>query len=149
MAAEVAGASEIWQVDSSSGALEFAKGHHAISPKKHRWICEDIFEWAPKGEFDVIIVDPPSMASEKIQVPGALRAYRNLYRKLIPNLKKNGLMIACCCTSRIPRQLFEAEMEKTLGRGFKRVKSILPESDHPVRFTEGDYLKLLVFTTGR
>jgi len=149
LAAEVAGAAEIWNVDVSPGALEFAKKAHALKRDRHRWIAADIFDWLPslpKGEkFDVIIVDPPSMTSQVAQVPRALNAYREIYRGLIPHLSTKGMILACCCTSRIPRKRFRMEMDKHLGQRLKYSRTIEPEDDHPVGFPEGDYLKLLVY----
>ena len=149
LAAEVAGASEIWNVDISQGALDFAKKHHVLKPQRHRWIAADVFKWVaalPAHEkFDLIIVDPPSMASLTSQVPVALRAYRQIYRALLPHLASRGTMLACCCTSRIARRRFREAIDQNLGGRLKYQRTIEPEDDHPVGFPEGDYLKLLVY----
>jgi 23S rRNA (cytosine1962-C5)-methyltransferase len=148
LAAEVAGAREIWNVDISKGALEVAKRLHALSEKKHRWIAADIFEWLgkldPDEKFDLIIVDPPMMASQKTQVDTALRAYRKLYRESQKHLTAKGTIVGACCTSRIPRSTFEQTVAQSLG-GMKKVASLPPEDDHPVSFPEGDYLKIVVY----
>jgi 23S rRNA (cytosine1962-C5)-methyltransferase len=145
----VAGAGEIWSVDISAGALEAAKKHHALNKKKHRWTTADVFDWlptlAPGEKFDLIIVDPPMMASQVSQVPVALRAYRKIYRSLLGHLAPRGRLVACCCTSRIPRKLFQTEVAQVLGEKLQLKRTLQPEEDHPVGFPEGDYLKLLVF----
>lgn len=150
LAAEHAGAKEIWNVDVSQGALDFSKKAHAMDHKHFKWVTADIFEWAktlpPHEKFDVIIVDPPMMASQIAQVPRALAAYRNLYRALIPHLNAKGIMVACCCTSRIPRKRFRQEMDGTLNPRLRFKTEIGVEDDHPVGFPEGDYLKLLVYS---
>ncbi|NBY19156.1 class I SAM-dependent rRNA methyltransferase [bacterium] len=68
LAAEVAGASEIWNVDIAQGALKFSETHHSLDKKKYRYISADVFKWVdslpPHERYDVLIVDPPSMASE-------------------------------------------------------------------------------------
>lgn len=148
LAAEIAGAKEIWNVDITDGALEFAKQQHAIDRKKYKFVAADIFEWvgtlAKHEKFDVIIVDPPMMAGRTSQVPKALAAYQKLYRSLLPHLSPRGTMVACCCTSRIPRKRFRTEMDKSL-HGLRFKTEIKPEEDHPVGFSEGDYLKILVY----
>lgn len=149
LAAEVAGAKEIWNVDVSKGALDVAKRLHTLDSKKHEFLAKDIFDWFPKldpdEKFDVIIVDPPMMASKALQVETALQAYRKLYREAARHLAPKGKIVACCCTARIPRAKFEHLVSNTLGSRFHCEKKIAPEDDHPVAFTEGDYLKLLVY----
>lgn len=151
LAAETAGAKEIWNVDISQGALDFGKEHHALDKKRYRWVAADVFEWVkalPKHErFDVIICDPPMMASRTVQVPTALKSYHKLYEALLPHLGRQGTLVAACCTSRIARKRFRLEMDKTIGERLKFRTQILPEEDHPVGFPEGDYLKILVYGT--
>ncbi len=148
LAAEVAGAKEIWNVDVSKGALDVAKRLHTLSPAKHRWVAADIFEWLPKldpsEKFNLIIVDPPMMASRIDQVETALRAYRRLYRESLKHLAPGGTIVVCCCTSRIARSVFEKTASQCLGE-LKKATSLAPEDDHPIGFPEGDYLKILAF----
>jgi len=150
LAAEVAGAAEIWNVDIAKGALKFSEEHHSLDRKKYRYIAADVFKWVeslpPHERFDVIIVDPPSMASEAKQVPVALKAYGRIYKRLLPHLKPGGMMIVCCCTSRISRQQFTEVAKKNLSFNLPKMKSLSAEDDHPVGFPQGDYLKMLIFT---
>lgn len=149
LAAEIAGAKEIWNVDISKGALDFAKKNHSLNPKKHRFIEADIFDWvqslSKREFFDVIIVDPPNMASKMDQVPRALRAYQLIYKAVLPHLAPKGLLIACCCTSRISREKFKQSIDRWLMPQLKCLRSLQPEDDHPVGFPEGDYLKILIY----
>lgn len=149
LAAEVAGAKEIWNVDIAKGALKFSEDHHSLDKRKYRYVAADVFKWVeslpPHEIFDLIIVDPPSMASDSKQVPVALKSYSRLYKRLLPHLKPEGVMIVCCCTSRISRKQFTENAKKILISRLPRMKSLPPEDDHPVGFPQGDYLKLLVF----
>lgn len=149
LAAETAKAREIWNVDISKGALEVARARHSLQPKNHRWIEADIFEWFPTlardEKFDLLIVDPPMMASKMTQVETALAAYRRLYREAAQHVSKKGVLVAACCTARIARYKFEQVVGSTLGPRFKKITSLPPEDDHPVGFSEGDYLKILIF----
>lgn len=149
LAAETAGASEIWNVDISQGALDAAKKHHCLDRKKHRFIKADIFEWLQelpdKEQFDLVIVDPPNMASRSEQVPGAIKSYRRLFSLAARHANAKGTIIVCCCTSRISRGSFSQEAKQVLSPRKLRT-SLSHEDDHPVGFPEGDYLKMLIFS---
>lgn len=147
-AAEIAGAKEIWSVDVSKGAIEFTEKYHVADPKKHKLMVADIFKWidslSPNDRFDLIIVDPPNMASKKDQVPVALKAYKSLYQSVSKHLAPGGKIVAACCTSRIERRTFAKEVDRFL-HGMKCIKDLQPEDDHPVGFDEGDYLKIRIY----
>ncbi|HEY7697002.1 MAG TPA: class I SAM-dependent methyltransferase [Vicinamibacteria bacterium] len=148
-AAEIAGAARIWHVDSSRAALDLGAEHHRLDPEKHRYTEADVFEWLkalPSEElFDLAIADPPSMTSRTAQVPKALRTYEALYRKLATHVKPGGMVIACCCTSRVDLDTFLVTVRRALGRDFRYLTRLPPEPDHPVTFKEADYLKILLF----
>jgi 23S rRNA (cytosine1962-C5)-methyltransferase len=146
-AAESAGASMIWSCDTSQGALDFAKAHHATDRKKHQWHAVDIFQWLPQLEtspFDLVICDPPMVVARKEQIPVALKSYRKLF-SAAKHVAPKGRLVACCCSSRIERQIFRQTVSQVLGPGFEFEKSLGPEDDHPIGFAEGDYLKILIF----
>ncbi len=148
-AAEHAGAASITHVDASDRALAFAKEHHAKDAAKHEYVTADIFQWLPtlpaSEMFDLVIVDPPSMTSNKAQVPAVLAGYRKLYRAAAPHTKPGGLLVAACCTSRVERAEFHATVASTLGTGFEHVLDVPPELDHPVAFPQADYLKIEIW----
>jgi len=144
--AELAGASSITQVDSSERALAFAAAHHVGDPARHTFVTADVFQWLPQlgeGEmYDLVIVDPPSMTSNKAQVPAVLAGYRKLYRAAAPHVKPGGILVAVCCTSRVEPGEFHKTVSDTLGGGFVRDLVIPAEPDHPVGFPQADYLKV-------
>ncbi|CAN5736549.1 class I SAM-dependent rRNA methyltransferase [soil metagenome] len=148
-AVEQAGATEITDVDASETALAFAKAHHAKSAAHHTYVTADIFQWLPtlaaSEMFDIVIVDPPAMTSNKQQVPAVLAGYKKLYRAAAPHVKPGGLMVVACCTSRVERALFRATAASMLTDGFAKVLDIAPEADHPVAFPQADYLKIEVW----
>lgn len=140
------GASEVLNVDAAQASLDFGARYHQAAAQ--RWVCADIFRWLPqlnaKDLYDWIIVDPPSMASQMDQVPQALATYRRIYRQLLPHLKPGGVIIACCCTSRISPQRFEQVVRQALG-GAKVWQRLPMELDHKPGFSEANYLKILIF----
>ncbi len=148
-AAEIAGASRVWHVDSSRAALDLGAETHFLDPEKHRFTEADVFEWlkalAPEELFDLAIADAPAMTSRTAQVPKVLRAYDALYRKLATHVNAGGLVVACCCTSRVDADSFLVTVRRALGRDFRFLSRLPPEPDHPVGFKEADYLKILLF----
>ena len=146
LAARHAGAAEVWNVDSSRGALELAARFHGGGPRDQ---VADVFEWLPRlaqsERFDLLIADPPPMTSRVAQVEGALAAYRRLYRAAAAHVAPGGRLVACCCTSRIDARSFRQAVVTGLGKGFRFEQRIPPEIDHPVGFPEADYLKVLLF----
>ena len=145
LACAQAGASEVVNVDQAQASLDFGERYHKHPAQ--RWVCADIFNWIetlPNQLYDVIIVDPPSMASNKTQVLKALKTYHRIYSTLRTKLKQDGTLIACCCTSRISPREFEDKVSFAL-RPMSRKRAIPMEPDHQPAFAEADYLKVLVF----
>lgn len=145
LAAEVAGATAIVQVDASERALAFAAAHHALAPAHHAFVVADVFEWLPAftaEPFDLVIVDPPAMTSKATQIPSVLAAYRKLYRAAARLVRPGGILVAACCTSRIERSVFHQTVREALGERFSLHHEIPPEPDHPVGFPQADYLKI-------
>ncbi len=148
-AAEAAGAREIWQVDRSVAALELGEKLHAADASKYTWIAADIFQWLPElpatEQFDLVIVDPPSMTSRIAQVPDVLSTFGRLYKMAARHVAPGGAIIAADCTSRVARATFRNVVGGAHGNGFALDAELPAEPDHPVGFPEADYLKILLF----
>lgn len=154
LAAEKAGAASTLNVDISKGALETAAKYHRVNPSKQQYLAADIFEWIKQperkkdiGKYSAIIVDPPMMASRTEQVPRVMQKYLQLYNACLPLLKPNGYIIVACCTSRVKRDAFKkiADSAFLATATCRFIHDVRPEEDHPVAFTEGDYLKIFVY----
>lgn len=145
LACAQAGAREVVNVDQAQPSLDFGARYYDHSAMK--WVQADIFSWtetiAP-GEYDLIVVDPPSMASNKGQVPKALNTYQRIYSNLAGKVKPGGIIVACCCTSRISTREFEQKVGRALGP-WKRLARLPMEVDHKPGFQEADYLKVMVY----
>ena len=148
-AAEAAGAREIVHVDRSVSALELGEKSHTADPDKHVWIAADVFEWLPEldpaDQFDLLIVDPPSMTSRIAQVPDVLSTFGRLFKQAARHVAPGGLLAACDCTSRVARATFRSTVGGVLGKAFALEDELPAEPDHPVGFAEADYLKILLF----
>lgn len=150
LAAEHAGAARIVQVDRAGDALALARRHHVRDPAKHELVTADIFDWLPAatGDFDLVIVDPPSMTSRMEQVPGVLATYRRLHRAAAARVAPGGALVLACCTSRVSRAQFRAVVANLPppadGGRWALEADLPPELDHPVGFAEADYLKVMI-----
>ena len=145
LACALAGAREVVNVDQAQPSLDFGRRYHKNPAMK--WVAADVFTWIndlTAQDYDLIIVDPPSMASNKTQVIKALKAYHRLYTTLLSKLKPGGTIVACCCTSRISPREFEEKVSFAL-RPLSRKFAMPMEVDHQPAFSEADYLKILVF----
>ncbi len=145
LACERAGASEVVNVDASQAALDFAREHHGGPAQQ--WVRQDLLggDWSgvPEGPFDVIVADPPPMTSRGDQVERVLAAYRKLYRRCQERLLRGGLLVACCCTSRISEEKLRQVLDREVDNRFRR--RLPPEADHRPGFPEADYLKVLLY----
>lgn len=149
LACEKVGAKEIWNVDIAPAALEFGKKYHTLGRAQIRNVEADIFKWirtlGAEQRFDLIIIDPPQMASDTDQVKLALKTYQLLYETALKHVSPGGRIVAACCTSRIERRVFEQLVGSVLGTKMKLEANLRNEDDHPIGFKEADYLKILVY----
>ncbi|MCB0406531.1 MAG: class I SAM-dependent rRNA methyltransferase [Bdellovibrionales bacterium] len=143
-----AGAKHVLNVDSSASAIEFGIEKH--SQPGMEWKQADAFLWLrepPETQYDVVIVDPPQIVSSVSKVPAALRTYSALHSGALARLKPGGILVTCCCSSRLTRNVFLDAARSDLAPTLKLQTVLEPEKDHPVGFAEGDYLKIAVFST--
>jgi 23S rRNA (cytosine1962-C5)-methyltransferase len=120
----------------------------------HPFIVADCFELlqqyaAQERQFDLIILDPPSLARAKKSRHVALRAYVRLNQAAMRCLPQGGLLATASCTSQVSPQAFREALGQAAARAGKRLL-ILHEAgqaiDHPVPadFGEGRYLKFVL-----
>lgn len=145
LACQAAGAAEVVNVDQSQAALDFAALHHGGPGQSY--VRQDLLagDWdaIPEGPYDVIVADPPPMTSRGDQVERVLAAYKKLYRRCQERLARGGLLVACCCTSRISEEKLRRVLDRVIDNRFRR--RLPPEADHRPGFPEADYLKVLLY----
>ncbi len=149
-----------WRVvsqDLSAPALQAAAGNFAlnqddplVAAANHELLEGDAFKVLKSlrgsQSFDLIVVDPPSFARSKQEVPGALRAYERLVRGALALLRPGGVLVMASCTARVtPDQYYETVFSSaaTAGRPLVEIARTGHALDHPVGFAEGEYLKCL------
>jgi len=110
----------------------------------------DVFDvLARGGEFDLIILDPPSFTKTRAKVNEALRGYRDLHARAARLLSKGGLLVSFSCSHHVASHEFEeaiAEGLQDAKRNMRLLRRIGQPLDHPVvvGIPETEYLKGVV-----
>jgi 23S rRNA (cytosine1962-C5)-methyltransferase len=155
------GATAVTDLDISLHALAAAKRNFALNKNfpgvaacRHDTAQGDAFEWlaASVAKFDLVVLDPPSLAKRAIEREGALRAYERLATLGIARLSRDGILVAGSCSAHVPAaEFFDAVRRAAAksGRKFTELKTLRQPPDHPATFKEAEYLKViyLKFTT--
>jgi 23S rRNA (cytosine1962-C5)-methyltransferase len=150
------GARSVTDVDISAHALESARRNFAlnasdsdISSCSHECIRADVFEWmsrAPDREFDLVILDPPSLARRETERARAIAAYRRLATDTIRWLAPGGVLSAASCSAHVSAdEFFDAVQAaaRASGRRFSQLETSGHAPDHPATFAEARYLKAI------
>lgn len=150
------GASAVTSLDISSHALAGAKRNFALNASdvkvaqcRHDTIQADVFEWLPSGasgRFNVVILDPPSLARRETERHEAIRAYQRLAVDGIKRLEPGGLLVAASCSAHVSaEEFFDAvrRAARSSGRHFNEWKTTNHAADHPATIPEAHYLKCI------
>ena len=150
------GAAEVISVDISRHALDssernFALNHALVGVARcfHRPVQADVFNWLSEagGEpFDLIVLDPPSLARRETEREGAIRAYSRLSEQAIRKLRPGGVLMAASCSAHVSAEaFFEAvrQVARRSKRGWKELRTTRHAPDHHATFTEAEYLKAI------
>jgi len=152
------GARSILSVDLSAPALLAARRNMAlnrhlpgVAAVHHQTQAGDAREAlaalaADGRRFDLAIIDPPSFAKSGAEVTRALGAYRRLASMGMAVLRRGGILVMACCSSRIDPEAFYQEIHagaRRSGHGLHELKRTAHPLDHPIGFAEGAYLKCL------
>lgn len=148
------GARSVTDLDISAHALVSAQRNFrlnqnlaTVSACLHRSVQADAFKWLSAKEqeqFDLIVLDPPSLAKRESERAGALQAYRRLVRSATQHLRPAGRLLACSCSAHVRADEFFAAVQaevRTTGRKFRELGTSFHASDHPASFPEAEYLK--------
>ena len=149
------GAVSVTDLDISAHALESAKRNFALNQNfpavvacRHETVQADAFEWIERTpqKFDLIILDPPSLAKRESERATAIGAYEKLNASGIARLERGGILVAGSCSAHVSAtEFFDAvrSVAQKSGRKFSELKTKLHPPDHPAGFKEADYLKVI------
>lgn len=151
------GATHVTSVDIANAANRDAERNvklNGFDESQHEALTADVFEMLEsynktKKTFDMVILDPPSLAKDKKNRYGAIRAYKKLNVQAMKCVKSGGLLVSSSCTSQVSPTDFK-EMLKEAAHEANVQAQIIHEAGHaldhpvPVNFPEGLYLKFVV-----
>ncbi len=149
------GARSVTDLDISAHALESAKRNFALNKNfpgvaacRHETVQADVFKWIESntGKFDLIVLDPPSLAKRAVEREGSIRAYEKLNSLGIARLSRDGILVAGSCSAHVSAaEFFDAVRRAAMksGRKFMELKTLQHPPDHPAGFKEAEYLKVI------
>ncbi len=114
----------------------------------HQFVCEDVFSYLKKTDwnYDIVILDPPAFVKKREDVAKAFYAYKDLNRLAMEKMKPNSLLLACSCSYHVDESLFQNILFRAAneaGRSVRIVEKHRQAHDHPISIfhPESSYLK--------
>ncbi len=148
------GARRVTDLDLSAHALASARRNFdlnrdlpQVAAVLHETVQADTFAWLahpPERRFDLIILDPPSLARRESERAGALAAYAHLAALAAGCLRSGASLVAASCSAHVPAGAFFTAVRdgvRRAGRAFEEILTTGQPPDHPATFPEAHYLK--------
>lgn len=143
------GAREVVSLDISAHALRGAEANFALNPAlttPHQTVQADVFDWLtrPGPAFDLVILDPPSLARRETERAGAIRAYGKLAADGLRRLAPGGILVSASCSAHVSAPEFWDAVRSAAERSGRRVTELRTTRhapDHHATFPEAEYLK--------
>ena len=152
-----AGAKEVVTLDSSMRALELADKTLQLNgfvDAPGEILKADAFAYLKEidRKFDLIVLDPPSLAHRRSDVVAAAGGYKFLNLHALKHLSPGGLLLTFSCSQHVSTELFQKIVfgaAVDAGRKLAVIKRLGQPVDHPVSLhhPEGEYLKGLALRT--
>jgi 23S rRNA (cytosine1962-C5)-methyltransferase len=145
------GAKSVVTLDSSRPALELAEQNLALNgfgTAEGELLKGDAFTYLKESssKFDLIVLDPPSLAHRRSDVGAATGGYKFLNLHALRHLNPGGVLLTFSCSQHLSADLFQKVVFGAAidaGRKVTILKRLGHPVDHPVSLhhPEGDYLK--------
>ena len=125
-----------------------------LDPLAHTPLVADVFDSLPRWvsdpqRYDLVVVDPPSLANSAEQRRRAQRAYLRLNRDAMRLVTPGGLLASASCTAQVSPEAFKQVLADAARAAGVRAQVVAERGhavDHPVplSFPEGRYLKFVL-----
>lgn len=149
------GAKLVHSVDSSAKAIMLTEKNVELNfpnDPRHTAYAEDAFKYLGKinkGDYDLIILDPPAFAKHRGAIKNALQGYKRLNAVAFDKIAKGGIIFTFSCSQVISKEAFRLAVFSAAalsGRSVKILHQLTQPADHPINIyhPEGEYLKGLV-----
>ena len=102
--AGLAGASHVLGVDASELGVAQARENAALNGLSDRveFLCADVFallpDWKPRGQGDLVILDPPAFTKSRASVKKAVTGYREINLRAMKLIRDGGFLATCSCS---------------------------------------------------
>jgi 23S rRNA (cytosine1962-C5)-methyltransferase len=150
------GANSVSDLDISPHALTSARRNFDLNRNdssivrcRHETVQTNAFEWLEgnvERRFDLVVLDPPSLAKRETERAGAIRAYEKLAANALAHLRKKGALVAASCSAHVSAEEFFGAVTRAAtqsGRKFSVLNKTRHAPDHPATFAEAEYLKCI------
>lgn len=148
-------AESVEAVDSSVAALEAARANAELNGLTNlTFTRKNAFDLlrgrSDSGElYQTVILDPPAFAKARRDLPGAIRAYKEINLRAIKLLATGGTLITCSCSYHFSRELMQDTLRSAaadVGATMRVREWRSQAADHPEVLTipETRYLKCAV-----
>jgi len=156
LACAKAGATHVMAVDESKPALEVADRNSERNDlqDKIEWYQADVFkvlrdQVQRHEKFGLIILDPPSFARSKADLPNARKALKEINSLAMRLLSPGGVLVTCTCSHHVSSEDFLVLLSSAsgnTGRSFRILESRTQSPDHPILLSmpETHYLKCVI-----
>jgi 23S rRNA (cytosine1962-C5)-methyltransferase len=148
------GAEEVVSLDSSRSALELARQNlelNGLPADEQTLVKADAFSYLKQATstFDIVVLDPPSLAHKRSDVTAAAGGYKFLNLHAFRIIKPGGLLLTFSCSQHLSLDLFQKVIFGAAVDAQRKVtiiKRLGASIDHPVSLhhPEGEYLKGLL-----
>lgn len=145
----------VTSVDVSQTALDQGLRNAQLNGIEDRmsFVKADVFKYLDeieKGQFDIIVLDPPAFTKSRKTVMNAYNGYKRINKRAMECLNRGGYLITCTCSrfmeiDNFENMLREAALEA--GVTLRQVSVTQQNADHPILWTmeETSYLKFYIF----
>lgn len=147
-------AGKVVGVDLDEDAIAVAKKNAELNQAKIDFVHQNVFDYlreqiVAKAHWDVVILDPPKLATGRISLEKAEKTYKDLNELGMTVVKNNGLLFTCSCSGVVSLEMFLAILRKAALRAGKQIQFLKVAGappDHPVmpNFPESEYLKAVL-----
>jgi 23S rRNA (cytosine1962-C5)-methyltransferase len=158
LSALAGGAQETLGIDQSAGAIAQAAQNAQLNGFSDRstFMAANVFEYlkqAPRGTFDVIVLDPPAFAKARSSLSEAIKGYTDINRRALLALKPGGILISSSCSYHMNEELFQETLLNAGHASGRKLRLLVARGqslDHPVLLAmpETRYLKCYVVEAG-
>lgn len=148
-------AKKVVAVDVSQTALDQGYRNALLNQLEDKisFVKDDVFDYldkCEKGQYDIIVLDPPAFTKSRRTVNQAYNGYKRINMQAMKLLMNGGYLITCSCSRFMETDNFEKmlrESAKEVGVTLKQVSVTQQNKDHPILWAmeETSYLKFYIF----